>query len=228
MSDYFLFIDTETSGLPKDWNAPYSAKGKWPFIVQIAWLVYTRTGKLLKTENHYIRDSDYEISSTSRNIHGISSALLKEKGKERKEVMALLQQDLIHYEPLLVGHFMQLDYHMLGVGFYRAGIENPVPALPVFCTMELSATFLSDSHKKHLKLGELYERLFHHSLEQQHNALTDAQATAACFFELRKRGDITEKVIARQQEEIQLSRKKTGCALPLVFIVIFILMLFLP
>ena len=223
-----MFVDTETSGLPKKWNAPYSSNGNWPFIVQISWLIYSRTGKLLKTENHYIKDSDYEISPESRAIHGISSALLEEKGKDRREVMGLLQHDLIKYTPLMVGHFLQLDYHMLGVGFYRAGIQNPVPELPIFCTMELSATFYSDSHKKHLKLGELYERLFHRPLEREHDALTDAQATADCFFELRKKGDITEKIISSQQEVNKFTLQKPGCLMPLFLLVSFILMLLLP
>ena len=226
VSDYILFIDTETSGLPKNWNAPYSQKGNWPFIVQVAWVIYTHTGKLIKTENHYIRDSDYEISESAQEIHGIDSEFLREKGKERREVMGLLQHDLLKYVPLVVGHFMLLDYHMLGVGFYRAGIENPVPDLPTFCTMELSATFLSSSHKKHLKLGELYERLFGQPLEKQHDALTDALATAECFLELRKRGDITEKIILEQQEKPKFRLEKPGCALMLLLFLFFILIMY--
>ena len=226
MRDFILFIDTETSGLPKNWHAPYSEKDNWPFIVQIAWLIYTRTGKLLKTENHYIRDEDFEISPDSQDIHGINSEFLREKGKDRREVMGLLQHDLLKYSPLIVGHFMLLDYHMLGVGFYRAGIQNPVSDLPTFCTMELSAGFLSSSHKKHLKLGELYERLFGKPLEQQHNALLDAQATSACFFELRKKGDITEKIIVKQQEKPKFSLKKPGCALILLVFLFIILIMF--
>lgn len=226
MSDYILFVDTETSGLPKKWNAPYSEKGNWPFIVQISWLIYTRTGKLLKSENYYIRDSDYEISPGSRDIHGITSEFLEENGKDRREVMGLLQHDLIKYTPLVVGHFLMLDYHMLGVGFYRAGIQNPVPDLPVFCTMELTATFFSDSHKKHLKLSELYERLFKKPLLQAHNALSDAQATAECFFELRKKGDITEGIITSQQEQREISEKKPGCLTPLMVLILFIVYMF--
>ncbi len=56
MSDYLLFIDTETSGLPKKWGLPYSAKNNWPFSVQIAWVIYTKEGQKVKQENHFIKE----------------------------------------------------------------------------------------------------------------------------------------------------------------------------
>lgn len=194
-----MFIDTETSGLPKKWDASYSANGNWPFIVQIAWVIYTRDGQYVKTENHYIKDKDYEISRPSGNIHGISTEFLEEHGEERKMVMQLLQQDLLDYSPLIVGHFLQLDAKMMGVGFHRAGLENPAEKLPGFCTMKLSGSFIRYKPSRYLKLGELYERVFNKPLTDQHNALTDARATAACFFELRKKGDIDESIIESQQ-----------------------------
>ena len=36
----FLFFDTETTGLPKKWNAPVEEIDNWPRLVQIAWQVY--------------------------------------------------------------------------------------------------------------------------------------------------------------------------------------------
>lgn len=227
MRAHILFIDTETSGLPKKWDAPYADQDNWPFIVQIAWLIYSREGELLKTENHYILDTDYQISSTSRDIHGIDPAFLKEHGKERKNVMKILQQDLLTYRPLLVGHFMQLDYHMMGIGFYRAGLENPAAQLPQFCTMGISARLVHQKPYKYLKLGDLYEWLFDKPLENQHNALTDAKATAACFFELRKKGNLDESLFCeqtgRQEKKAPLSKYFGGILILLIFIVLMLL-----
>lgn len=36
LQDYFLVIDTETSGLPKKWDAPYGTKNNWSHVLQIA------------------------------------------------------------------------------------------------------------------------------------------------------------------------------------------------
>ena len=126
MNEYLLFVDTETSGLPKDWNLPYSAKGNWPHIVQVAWEVYTRDGQKIKAENFYITASDYEIHPVSQRIHGISEDFLQEHGLPRSTVMQRLYDDLLQFKTLVVGNFMHLDYHMLGLGFYRAGLDNPL------------------------------------------------------------------------------------------------------
>jgi DNA polymerase-3 subunit epsilon len=199
VKEYLLFVDTETSGLPKDWSKPYSVRGNWPHVVQVAWVLYSRDGKKLKEENFYIRPSDYEVSPTSQRIHGLSEDFLRENGKDRNSVMQLLHADLIRYQPLVVGHFMQLDYHMLGLSFYRSGLENPLPKLPHFCTMRATAHFMRESSHRHLRLGELYMRLFQTPLQDEHNALSDASATAHCFFKLWKKGDIDEETVQQQQ-----------------------------
>jgi len=34
----YLFFDTETTGLPKNWKAPIEDLNNWPRLVQLAWL----------------------------------------------------------------------------------------------------------------------------------------------------------------------------------------------
>ncbi|WP_167856500.1 3'-5' exonuclease [Hymenobacter metallicola] len=200
MREYLLFVDTETSGIPQDWNQPYSVLGNWPHIAQLAWVVYTRDGQEIKAENHYILPSDYDVSSASVSVHGLTREFLLAHGKPRHEVMHQLFQDLLRYEPLVVAHFMKLDFHMLGVGFYRAGLENPLEMLPTFCTMLTTSRFVRPGQQGYLRLGELYERLFHEPLQRQHDALVDAYATARCFFELWNKGDLTDKIVAAQAQ----------------------------
>ncbi|WP_162056251.1 3'-5' exonuclease [Pontibacter pamirensis] len=228
MREYLLFIDTETTGIPKDWNAPYSDHDSWPVSVQVAWAIYTKDGQEVKLENFYVRDDDFEISPESIKIHGITSAFLQEKGVQREEVLTQLSADLNQYQPLVIAHFMQLDYHMVGVCFHRAGMYNPLPELPLFCTMRASSNFLLRPHQRFLRLGEMYERLFNVPLKHQHNAMVDARATAKCFFELVKRGDIDEGMIARQQAdsvEAPAADKKTGCGGSVLFMFVISLLL---
>jgi DNA polymerase-3 subunit epsilon len=196
--DYLLFVDTETSGIPRDWSQPYSSRDNWPHIVQLAWVVCTPDGQEVKAENHYIQPNDYDMSPESGKIHGLTPEFLRANGRSRHAVMQRLHRDLLHYQPLVVAHFMQLDYHMMGVGFYRAGLKNPLPDLPTFCTMLATGPFMRYPAQGFLRLGELYQRLFHEPLTREHDALVDARAAARCFFEMRRQGTITDETMARQ------------------------------
>jgi DNA polymerase-3 subunit epsilon len=228
MNEYLLFIDTEASGLPKDWTLPYSAAGNWPYCVQVAWLIYKANGTEIKQQNFYINDRDFEIAPSATKVHGLTREFIDKNGKSRKEVMTALADDINRYKPLVIGHFIQFDAHMVGADFYRTGIENRLTKENSFCTMIASKHLVENPAVNFLRLGQLYEILFHRQMNVQHNAIEDAKATAACFFELRNRGEITEDSIALQQkEELRKSEKKAdGCAFPFLFIVSVLILIF--
>ncbi len=198
MRKYLLFIDTEATGLPKNWNAPFSMAGNWPHAVQVSWFVYAPDGQQIKFKNHYIYEADIHITPSAFKIHGITLEFLHQQGESRKKVLALLANDLEQYQPLVVGHFMKFDALVLGADFYRIGWDNPLELLPTFCTMEASTSYVRNPRVKYLRLGDLYSILFNTTLEQQHNALIDARATADCFFELVKRREIDLPKILQQ------------------------------
>jgi DNA polymerase III subunit epsilon len=230
LSEHILFVDTEASGLPVDWHLPYSAEGNWPSAVQVSWIVYTRDGREVKREDHYVLNSDFIITPAAMAIHGINPGMLAVKGEKRQHVMQLLAADLEQYEPLVVGHFLQLDYHILGADMYRAGIDNRLVDLPVFCTMLATTQFLWNPMPRHLLLGDLYSYLFYKPLQDQHNAMCDVEATAECFFELKQRGEISEALIAQQQKDAGIkelkprSRKLFAMLLPLIIVLALILL----
>ncbi|MBJ6108040.1 3'-5' exonuclease [Hymenobacter sp. BT523] len=199
MKDYLLFVDTETSGIPRDWTKPYASRKNWPHIVQLAWVVCTPDGREIKAENHYIQPSDYDMSPESGRVHGLTVDFLRANGRPRHAVMQRLHRDLLHYQPLVVAHFMQLDFHMMGVGFHRAGLKNPLLNLPTFCTMRATSPLVRHPTQGFLRLGELYQRLFHEPLENAHDAMVDVRATARCYFEMRRQGLITDETVARQE-----------------------------
>ena len=207
MRDYLLFIDTETSGLPKNWDAPYSKKENWPYAVQISWIIYTKEKQEVKRENYYINNNDFTIASSAQKIHGITPEFLAANGKRREEVMMLLKADLTHYQPMVVGHFIKLDFHVAGAEFYRTGMENPIKELPTFCTMLATTPLVKNPYKKYLRLCDLYELLFSTPLNHQHHALADAEATAACFFELVNSGVINDEKIREQESTLQKNNK---------------------
>ena len=198
LRDYLLFIDTETSGLPKNWSQPYTNGEAWPHILQVAWVIYESSGPLVKSESYYLKPTDYDISPASGAIHGLTLQFLEQQGHSRYAVMQLLLDDLRKYKPLVIGHFMELDFHMLGVTFQRVGLPNALVGLPTFCTMRLTDQFVRPAGRRFLRLPELYERLFGRPMLREHDALTDAQATADCFFELWRNGDIPDEAFDNQ------------------------------
>lgn len=224
MSQYLLFIDTEATGLPKKWNQPYSDTKNWPHIVQVAWVIFKKNGEEVKRENHYIINSDFKISVQAKKIHGITTQFLEQNGENRNVILGLLADDLQYYKPMIVGHFIELDLHLLNADFYRCGLKNNLNTLPVFCTMLASAKYVQNYGVDNLRLAELYTLLFNKKANNLHNALGDALNTAESYFELIKRGDITQELIEKQQEIILKKQYANDKAIKLSYC-IFVLFL---
>ena len=205
MKDYLLFIDTEATGLPKNWWQPYCTPNVWPHAVQVSWLIYTSLGEKVKEENFYINNDDFEISPTALSIHKLTKSFLLQNGIDRKQILSVLSNDINQYQPMVVGHFTELDYHIIGADYYREGIVNPIENMPTFCIMRASQHLQQNPNSKFLRLGNLYELLFKQPLLNQHDALVDASATADCFFELVKRKEIVsfdQPPIVFQQKQV--------------------------
>ena len=50
----YLIFDTETTGLPRNYNAPISDSENWPRAVQIAWQLHNEKGALLEHKDFLI------------------------------------------------------------------------------------------------------------------------------------------------------------------------------
>ncbi len=190
MKDYLLFIDTETSGLPVKWHLPYDAVDNWPHAIQVSWIIYTKEGQWIKEENCYINNKDCKVAPAAFKVHGLTTTFLIQNGQSQKAVLDKLSIDLIAYQPMVVGHFTELDYHVISAGYFREGMANPLSELATFCIMRASQHLQQNPYHKFLRLGELYQLLFKKTLAHQHNAMVDATATAECFFELVKSNQI--------------------------------------
>jgi len=69
----FLIFDTETTGLPKNWNAPFTDIDNWPRCVQIAWQLHDTYGELIEQKDFLIKPEGYNIPYDVEQIHGIST-----------------------------------------------------------------------------------------------------------------------------------------------------------
>ncbi|WP_294214715.1 3'-5' exonuclease [uncultured Chryseobacterium sp.] len=193
MNPYLLFIDTETTAVPKRWDLPYSDTGNWPSAVQVSWIVCSEDGTEIKREDRYIFEEDLTISEESFRVHGITEEFLRSRGRSRREVLEILADDISKYQPLIIGHFLEFDLHILAADFLRAGLPNPFENSRFYCTMLKSSQYRSGSSAACMRLPELSRYLLNETGEPSHNAMIDAATTARCFFEIRRQNQLSQK-----------------------------------
>ena len=183
----------------------------------------------VKRENHFINNNDFQITPSAIAVHGITSDYLLQHGEDRMHVLSALIRDLEYYQPLVIGHFMEFDALVLGAELYRTSLPNPLTSLPQYCTMVGTKNYVRNPLLKYLHLGDLYFILFQKNLQKQHDALADAQATAQCFFELKRIGDLDEAKIEEQQQvrkKAESRSKKLGFNLLAIVTFLVILSLY--
>ncbi len=186
----YLFFDTETTGIPKNYKAPVSDLKNWPRLVQIAWLVTDRSGNEIKSAEYIIKPNGFSIPADVAKIHGITNELASQSGVELKPVLEEITVDISN-AVALIAHNMQFDEKILGAEFLRMGHPNHIESKPKKCTMQSSTDYCKipgPYGNKWPKLQELYKKLFRESFDDAHNALADVRACSKCYFELRRIG----------------------------------------
>jgi DNA polymerase III epsilon subunit-like protein len=187
-----VFFDTETTGIPRRWNAPLSDAANWPRVVQLAWICCSQDGETLEVHETLIRPDGFQIPLDAARIHGITTERALEHGRELVEVLNQFSA-LLDKAHSLVAHNISFDAAVLGAEFIRASLANPIAGRRQICTMLVATPFckLPGSRGfKWPKLQELHSKLFGKPHEDSHQALADVEACRRCFFELRKLGVI--------------------------------------
>lgn len=186
----YLIFDTETTGLPKDWKAPVTQVDNWPRMVQLAWVRFDAKGELFDQGNHIIAPEGYTIPKAASDIHGITTAKAMAEGQS---LLPVLEQfaDLLAQSDCVVAHNISFDENILGAEFIRKGVRHQLHGKPKVCTMLGSTDYCRIPGQRGYKwprLSELHYRLFKTYFEEAHNAAVDVQATARCFWELKRLG----------------------------------------
>ncbi len=188
----YLFFDTETTGLPKNWRAPVSDVDNWPRLVQLAWQIYDKEGNNLSKHDFIIKPEGFTIPSEASSVHGISTERAMSEGHDLKEI---LQQFAKSIEPAetLVAHNMSFDEKIAGAEFLRTGIKTDLFHTAKMCTKDASTDYCKIPGPygyKWPKLSELHIKLFGEDFDEAHDASVDVEACVRCFFELKKLGVI--------------------------------------
>jgi len=188
----YLFFDTETTGLPRNWQSSASDLENWPRLVQIAWVLY-ENGVETSSRDFIIKPEGFSIPIDASNIHGITTERAEREGVVLQLVLNEFQ-DLVARADFLVAHNISFDEKIVGAEFLRKNMPNDLVSKKTICTKEISTNFCAipsvhgRSGYKWPKLSELHLKLFGAELVDFHNALADVNAVVKCFWELKKRG----------------------------------------
>ena len=204
----FLIFDTETTGLPKRWDAPISDLDNWPRCVQIAWQLHDQWGNCIDHQAYLIQPAGFNIPYDAEKIHGISTELAQEQGNPLIDVLAKFNE-VLNKTKFVVGQNIGFDLNIMGAEFIRADIANKLQELPVLdtCT-EQTASLCELPGGRYGKfklptLTELHEFLFNEPFVEAHNATADVEATTRCFFELIRRQEFTKEELDVQPDYFQ-------------------------
>jgi len=186
----YLFFDTETTGLPKNWSAPITDIDNWPRLVQLAWLLYDSKNQEIKSANRIIIPEGFTIPTEASNVHGISTERARKEGIDLTDALNEFSSALVEAN-FLIAHNISFDEKIAGAEFIRKNITSRLDNIPKICTMKTTTNICKIPGRYGYKwpnLTELHNHLFNKGFDGAHDALADVKACADCFFELKKAG----------------------------------------
>ena len=181
----FLFFDTETTGLNR-----YRDN-----LVQLAWVVTDKKGKILSENEWIIKPSGFTIPYMSERVHGISTSHAKLHGIGLEKALEKFVSDA-KTATFIVAHNISFDLAIVKAAFSKCGLDYSLSGLQQIDTMTMSTNWCQlpklngISGFKRPRLEELHYRLFGEGIENAHQALADTKATMRCFYALIDEGVI--------------------------------------
>ncbi|RZJ25066.1 MAG: 3'-5' exonuclease, partial [Flavobacterium sp.] len=208
----YIIFDTETTGLPKRYDAPITDVSNWPRAIQIAWQVHDDMGRLIEHQDYLIRPEGFNIPYDAERIHGISTELAAEQGAQLSEVLEKFNIALSKAK-YIVGQNVGFDVNIMGCEFHRLGLETPLLQKVLDTCTESTASILQlpggrGGKFKLPTLTELHQYLFNQPFAEAHNATADVEATTRCFFELLRREAFAKEELDVPADYIERFKKE--------------------
>lgn len=186
----YLFFDTETIGLPHDYEAPPTDTANWPRMVQLSWILTDNQGNVLSSYDFIIRPEGFSVPESAAAIHGITTERAMAEGTPLDSVLSVFCSSLDSSE-YIVGHNISFDIHVVAAEMIRRGLDDRVSSMKAYCTMIAGTDYCKlpgyYGHYKWPKLQELHKKLFGSEFDNAHNSAADVEATCKCFWEMRRR-----------------------------------------
>lgn len=189
LNGHYLFFDTETTGLPKDYKDP--THPDTPHIVELAAILTDETGRELSRLHVLVKPDGYTIPDEVAAIHKIDTATAMQHGVPLWS--AIWQFDRMCSDAkALVAHNHSFDRLIMKGAHHRLGIPHRFRHLERVCTKEMSTGIcrISKANGKGIKwptLTEAHTFFFGVPFEGAHGAMVDTMACMRVFFEMKKR-----------------------------------------
>lgn len=199
----YLIFDTETTGLPRDYNAPVTDLDNWPRVVQLSWQLHAADGGLMSAKDYIVKPEGFTIPFNSEKVHGISTERALKEGFPLAEVLSIFNEDLAKTK-LVIGHNVDFDINITGAEYIRANIDSNLLNIQKLDTKDESTDYCKipggrGGKYKWPTLSELHKKLFGVAFDGAHNSAFDVDATARCFF-----GLIKERVVEPYNKDVPI------------------------
>ena len=207
-----LVFDTETTGLITRVIKNGKCVKKYPYMLQLAWILYdVAKNNLVASHDHIIKlPEGVNIPKESITFHGITQDIMEKNGENINDVLSSF---VIHLNSAdyVVAHNISFDMSIISKEFSRNGMINHFDVLSskkiFYCTMkeseELCNLMVPDlvnggTRRKYPKLEELHYILFKQKLKNLHNAYNDILVCFRCFYKM-----MYDRDIVRMDHQIQ-------------------------
>ena len=220
-----MIFDTETTGLPKTKIINPDTLNKWPYIVQLSFIIFdTETNSIIDLNDSIIKmKKDISIPKESIEFHKITNEISNEKGISIESVINKFIINLNNCD-LLVGHNITFDINMVKVEilrliyemyenkteedlqWYKYYLFKITNFKNTYCTIQESVNICNiksidkygKEYVKFPKLIELHKTLFNTLPNNLHNSLNDILVTLRCFMMLKFNIDIYKICLSYQ------------------------------
>lgn len=170
MGGRLLFIDTETTGFPRnDWK---TCKAN---IVEIGWVLTDRNGEILKEYYTLIKPVGFRTTDNkiAYSKHKIKQSQAVREGRPITEVLGLFL-DAVDECDTIIGHNVVFDLKIIKNMLNKKGISAEIER-DIKCTCKMG---------KRMSLANLYKSLFDVEMVGSHRVKDDIEACRKCYFKM--------------------------------------------
>jgi len=188
--NHLLFLDTETTGLPKGrYSKPEDiSKFNTARLVELGYIICKGDGTIVEKVFDIIKPTDFVIDNNSyavRKCHGITKEKANREGKDLDLILKKLEKNIKKYKVnKMIAHNMDFDSRIILSECYRynyTDIINRIKNTSLECTMKMGKIY---NKGKWPKLEVLYKKLLNREYKHEHRAMPDTKCCMECYFKM--------------------------------------------